>query len=136
MTYVSVAVGGFIGACLRFLISEWMATVNGFPIATLCANIAGALFLAWFYTITIERVPIHPHVRLGIGTGLVGAFTTFSTFSVETWKLVQASMLTTAAVYVVLSFVLGLGAAGVGYFIATRQSRLRFLGLFDRDASD
>ncbi len=126
MAYLAVAIGGFIGASLRFLIGEWVGTVNGFPIATLCINIAGSLFLAWFYTITLERISIHPHIRLGVGTGLVGAFTTFSTFSVETWKLVHANMLAVAGLYVGLSFVFGVGAAGLGYYIATRQTRLRF----------
>lgn len=134
MSYVAVMFGGFIGACLRFLIDEWVGTFNGFPIATLCINIAGSLFLAWFYTITLERFPIHPHIRIGIGTGLVGAFTTFSTFSVETWKLVQASMFAMAGLYVALSFVLSVGAAGLGYFVATRQVRLRFQSVSEPDS--
>ncbi|MDQ0190516.1 fluoride efflux transporter CrcB [Alicyclobacillus cycloheptanicus] len=126
MAYLAVAIGGFIGACLRFVISEMIGTVHGFPLATLCINVTGSFFLAWFYTITLERIPIHPHLRLGVGTGLVGAFTTFSTLTVDTWKLVEAGMYTDAALYVTLSFVLGLAAAGFGYALAARQSRLRF----------
>lgn len=119
---------------MRFLLSEWLGTVNGFPIATLCINVSGSLFLAWFYTVTLDRIPILPHLRLGIGTGLVGAYTTFSSFSVETWKLVQDNLFWTAGVYALLSFVLSLGAAGLGYFLAARQARLRFRSLFHRDA--
>ncbi|GGJ06379.1 chromosome condensation protein CcrB [Alicyclobacillus cellulosilyticus] len=128
MAYLAVALGGFTGAVLRYLLSEWMATWHGFPAATLLINTSGSLFLTWFYTYTMERFPIHPHLRLGIGTGLVGAFTTYSTYAVETWKLVDARALGMALAYATASMGLSLAAAGVGYRLAMRQSRLRWAG--------
>lgn len=128
MPYLAVGIGGFIGAILRYGIGEWIGTVQGFPISTLLINVLGCFVLAWFYTITLQKYFIHPHIRLGAGTGLVGAFTTFSTFSVETWALIQGGLYGFAALYVAASFLLGLTSAYLGYGLARRQSRLRFVG--------
>lgn len=126
MTYLAVAIGGFIGACLRFGISEWMGTVNGFPLSTLLINIFGSFFLAWFYTMTSEYWRINPHVRAGIGTGFVGAFTTFSTFTVEVWNLLRSGENIYAFLYLSLTIVFGLCFAIVGYWLAYQQRRLQF----------
>jgi fluoride exporter len=125
--YVAVALGGFIGAVLRYVISEWWGTQHGFPLATLVINLAGSFFLMWFYTLTLDRFPIHPHVRLGIGTGLVGAFTTFSTFCVETWKLIESAEYVTAGLYVASSLFGGILLSAIGYFLARRQTELRMV---------
>ena len=90
MPYLAVAIGGFVGAVLRFGLAEFLGTWHGFPIATFLTNLSGSFLLGFFYTLTLERFPIHPHIRLGVGTGLVGAFTTFSTFTAETWELLMA----------------------------------------------
>lgn len=125
LPYLAVAIGGFIGACLRFGLGEYLGTWHGFPIATLLTNTVGSFFLAFFYTFTIERFPIHPHVRLGVGTGIVGAFTTFSTFSVETWELIMAREFLLAFTYVVLTFLLGLVFALFGFRVARYRMRTR-----------
>lgn len=127
MPYVAVALGGFVGAVLRYLISEWWGTQHGFPLATLVINLAGSFFLIWFYTLTLERVRIHPHVRLGIGTGLVGAFTTFSTFCVETWKLIDSGQYLFAGLYVGLSLVGGIFLSALGHSLAMKQTQLRIV---------
>lgn len=124
MAYFAVVLGGFLGACARFAISEWLGTVHGFPLATLLINLVGSFFLAWFYTLTAERIAINPILRIGIGTGFVGAFTTFSTFSVEVWNLYKAGDVKMALLYLLLSFIGGLFAALFGYWLAQRQSRL------------
>ncbi|OFW79038.1 MAG: hypothetical protein A2201_09705 [Alicyclobacillus sp. RIFOXYA1_FULL_53_8] len=124
MAYVAVAVGGFLGACLRFLLTEWLGTIHGFPAATLLINLLGSFFLAWFYTLTAEKLPVHPHLRLGIGTGFVGAFTTFSTLSLELWKLYQSGEVWMALLYLLISAGGGILAALAGYWLAGRQSRL------------
>lgn len=90
MANLAVAIGGCIGACLRFLLSEWIGTVHGFPVATLLINCVGSFVLSWLYTISQGRIRIDPNLRIGLGTGLIGAFTTYSTFGVETWQLVRA----------------------------------------------
>lgn len=125
MAYIAVAIGGFFGACLRYGLAEWLGTINGFPGSTLIINVFGSFFLAWFYTITSEHVTVNPNLRLGIGTGLVGAFTTFSTFTVDTWKLVSLGLFNQAFWYVFLSFLLGIIAAYSGYLLAQWQYRLQ-----------
>ncbi|GMA52105.1 putative fluoride ion transporter CrcB 1 [Alicyclobacillus contaminans] len=125
MSYVAVALGGFLGACARYWLTEQLGTVHGFPVATLLINLAGSFVLAWFYTFTLERMPIHPHVRIGFGTGFIGAFTTFSTLNVELWSLWRNGLWLAFAAYLVASYLGGLACAGLGYGLAMRQSRLR-----------
>ena len=125
MAYLAVAIGGFLGACVRYAIQEWMGTWGGFPAATLIINSVGSFLLAWFYTITLERLPVHPHLRVGLGTGFIGAFTTFSTLNLELWTLWSAAEYKLALLYLCTTYGLGLLAAGSGYLLAVRQSQLR-----------
>ncbi|SFU94148.1 fluoride efflux transporter CrcB [Alicyclobacillus macrosporangiidus] len=127
MPYLAVAIGGLLGAVARYLISEWVGTLHGFPVATLIINIAGSAFLSWFYTLTLERLPVHPHLRLCIGTGFVGAFTTFSTLTVDVWNLTAAQLYGWAGLYLLLTFAGGLLAAAFGYWVASRQAALRWV---------
>lgn len=133
LPYLAVAIGGLLGAMARYAVSLVVQQPNGFPLATLLINVAGSLFLTWFYTLTQERIHIHPHLRLAVGTGLVGAFTTFSTFTVETWTLYTSGRVFEALLYLVLSTVGGLGGAFLGYRLAARQSSLRFADSISED---
>lgn len=122
MNVVSVGIGGFFGAILRYIIGEWIHTENGFPLGTLIINLAGCFFLAWFFTITAKRWNINPKLRLGIGTGFVGAFTTFSTFSIETLNLIVHHQMIFAFTYVLLSIIGGIGLAFAGAKLANSTS--------------
>ncbi|MBX5436654.1 MAG: fluoride efflux transporter CrcB [Alicyclobacillaceae bacterium] len=133
MSYVAVAIGGFLGTCARWMLTEWIGTWGGFPIATLLINLSGCFVLAWFYTVTLESSPVHPLLRVGIGTGFIGAFTTYSTFTVDVWKLVQSGAWTMAAGYVITSLGGGLLAGWVGLALASRQSQLRMVDHSDDD---
>lgn len=134
LPYLAVAIGGLLGALARYGISLVIQQPTGFPLATLLINLTGSLFLTWFYTITQERVHIHPHLRLGVGTGLVGAFTTFSTFTVEAWELYTSGRIWEALLYLFLSIVGGLSGAFIGYRLAIRQSSLRFADSVSEDS--
>lgn len=123
LPYLAVAAGGFVGAILRYAISEWVGTAHGFNVATLLINWAGCLVLGWLNTMTSERLPIHPHIRLGIGTGLIGAFTTFSTFTVDAWKLYQVGQVDLALLYILLSVGGGLLFSYAGFRIADGMFR-------------
>jgi CrcB protein len=125
MVYLAVAIGGFLGACARYLLSEVLGTLNGFPVATLLTNLSGSFVLAWFYTITLERIPVHPHLRAGVGTGFIGAFTTFSTLNVELWNLWHSRDFGLAFAYFLLTYVGGMFVSLAGYALAMRQSQLR-----------
>ncbi|MBP1932752.1 fluoride efflux transporter CrcB [Ammoniphilus resinae] len=114
MNILAVGIGGFFGAILRYTLGEWIHTTNGFPLGTLIINLLGCLLLAWFFTITTKKWQIHPPIKVGIGTGFVGAFTTFSTFSVETLNLINHHQMGLAILYVLVSVFGGLGFALVG----------------------
>lgn len=123
MNFVAVGLGGFIGAILRYSVGIWIPTTNGFPVNTLIINLVGCLFLAWFFTSTTKRWVINSQLKLAIGTGFTGAFTTFSTFSVETLNLIENQQFLMALVYVFLSIVGGIGLAIAGTKLATFNAR-------------
>jgi fluoride exporter len=118
MSMIAVGIGGFFGAILRYQMGTWIPAVGGFPVGTLTINLIGCFFLAWFLTITAKRLNIHPSLRLGIGTGFTGAFTTFSTFSVETVTLIANHQLALAMIYVLSSVVGGIILAVLGAKLA------------------
>ena len=82
-----VALGGGLGAALRYLTSEWMAS-DGFPWATLLVNLVGSLLMGALAVGLIEQL-ISKELALLLGTGLLGGFTTMSAFSVETIELLK-----------------------------------------------
>lgn len=121
MRYMAIAIAGFLGADLRYAVSDWIGMPHGFPAATLLINLAGCGFLGWFYTVTIHKWNIHPDIRVAVGTGLVGAFTTFSSFTVELWKLLDVGLFGTAGVYAALSLIGGLICVGIGATMGEQQ---------------
>ncbi|TCP31525.1 camphor resistance protein CrcB [Scopulibacillus darangshiensis] len=114
MIYLFVGVGGVIGAILRYSVGLALTGQETvFPIATLLTNLAGCFVLGWFTTYLSKR--IHPFLVTGLGTGLIGSFTTFSTFSVETVTLLKAAYVGPAFLYVFLSLFGGLLLSYFGY---------------------
>ncbi|RKD24471.1 hypothetical protein BEP19_08775 [Ammoniphilus oxalaticus] len=110
---IAVGLGGFLGATLRYGINEALPPQTGFPLATLCVNLAGCFALALFAT--NMRLGKIEHLQLAVGTGLLGAFTTFSTFSTETLSLLQNHQLGAALLYILLSVCGGIGLAYIGF---------------------
>jgi CrcB protein len=99
-----VAVGGAVGAALRYLIGEWVAH-DGFPYATLGVNLIGSLLLG-VLTVSMAQHLISDNFALLLATGVLGAFTTMSTFSVETVTLFDQGDSTVAFSYIGLTMVL------------------------------
>ncbi len=124
MDIVAVGIGGFFGAMLRYIVGIWIPAVNGFPWGTLIINVLGCFFLGWFFTMTMKRWKINLHLKLAIGTGFIGAFTTFSTFSVETLYLLNNNQWLLALLYVSLSIVCGIGLAYLGVKLASNRERV------------
>ncbi|HEX8143418.1 MAG TPA: fluoride efflux transporter CrcB [Pyrinomonadaceae bacterium] len=118
--YLAVAVGGALGAMLRFYLggSVLARTAAPFPTATFVINITGSFIIGFFLTLVTERIPVNPHLRLAVAVGFVGAYTTFSTFEYETARLVEEGDYVRACLNVVLSFVAGFIAVWGGIFAA------------------
>ncbi|WP_045516750.1 fluoride efflux transporter CrcB [Neobacillus niacini] len=114
MKLFSVMLGGFFGTITRYSIGEWIQTDNGFPLGTLLINLLGCFVLGWFLTYFTIRNNIRPEITLLIGTGFIGSFTTFSTFSVETILLFQNGLAFYGTLYVLMSIILGLIFAYLG----------------------
>lgn len=117
MIYIIVGIAGILGALSRYYLGLTidMFWHHSLPLATLTINLIGCFLLAWLTTY-IARLNILPsEVITGIGTGFIGSFTTFSTFSVETVKLINHSELGIAFLYVLCSMLGGLIMSGLGY---------------------
>ena len=113
---LAVAAGGAFGALARYGLTVAVHAVvgRGFPWGTLAANVLGSFAMGLLYVLLLERSAAPPEVRALLLTGLLGAFTTFSTFTVETLNLVEAGALGRAAANVLASVALCLLAAWVG----------------------
>jgi fluoride exporter len=119
---LAIAAGGAIGALLRYWTSTAVHARLGaaFPYGTLAVNVAGSLLMGFLYIWLLERVVEGPALRAFLLVGLLGAFTTFSTFSLETLNLVETGQTFKALVNILASVTLCIGAAGLGV-LAARQ---------------
>ncbi len=117
MQFWAIGLGGFAGAVLRFWISGWAnALVHGnYPFGTFFVNILGSFLLGLLAGIFDNHV-FNPHLKLFLTVGLLGAFTTFSTFSNESLALLQSGAIAKALIYIVASVILGVIAAAIGIF--------------------
>lgn len=118
--YICIGVGGFIGAILRVLI-ERIHIYNykeNIPLNTLLINITGSFLLALILTVAFDVWEIDADIRLGIATGFLGAFTTFSTMCKETVNLIGSGEYFSAVSYITISTVLGLSAVYFGIVVA------------------
>jgi len=113
---LAIAAGGAVGALLRFWMSNGIYTLVGrtFPYGTLAVNVLGSLLMGLLYVLLVDKLVLGAHWRAALLVGLLGAFTTFSTFSIETLNLMEEGEMIKALLNVLLSVVLCLGAAWVG----------------------
>ncbi len=116
-------IGGFFGAITRYGIGEWIHINNGFPFGTFCINLTGSLVLGWLLTFISQRRKGMKRLSLFVGTGFLGSYTTFSTFSVETINLIANKEYFFAILYVFLSVALGLVFAFLGYKLAILNNK-------------
>ena len=115
---VLVGAGGFIGASLRYLTSTWLTQFNrfGFPVGTFSVNFIGCTLLGVFVGLGLEKNSTLP-LKEFAAIGVLGGFTTFSTFGLESFEMLQAGHFKMTAIYVLGSIVLGLSGIGLGIFI-------------------
>ena len=104
-TLVFIALGGAIGAVLRYLASNGVYAMlgRGFPYGTLFVNVLGSLLIGVLSIVMLERMDLSPEWRAAMLVGVLGSFTTFSTFSLETLNLMQQGQIMTASLNMVLS---------------------------------
>ena len=106
-----VGIGGFIGSVCRYLIGLIpVSESTEFPIKTLCINVTGSFLIGLIAFSVQGGKNIDPRMVLFLKVGICGGFTTFSTFSLETFGLLQKGSTVTAAVYIICSVLLGLAA--------------------------
>jgi CrcB protein len=116
MQTLAIAAGGAVGALLRFWASNGVYALLGrtFPYGTLAVNVLGSLLMGLLYVLLLDKLALGPQWRAALLVGLLGAFTTFSTFSIETLNLVEEGEAIKALLNVLLSVVLCLIAAWIG----------------------
>ncbi|WP_160725972.1 fluoride efflux transporter CrcB [Bacillus sp. USDA818B3_A] len=117
MNFLLVGLAGIIGALLRYFLGVYFGQrwFHDFPLATFITNIIGCFLLGWFTNLLPRFKFLQPQFITAVNTGLIGSFTTFSTFSVETVQLIIAAKWGTAILYVLLSLWGGLLFAWLGY---------------------
>lgn len=116
---LAVAVGGALGVGLRYaVVVRYPVDPGGFPWPTLVVNLSGAFVLGLVLTLFVERLPSSRHRRALLCTGLLGAYTTFSTVAVELATLLVDGYVATAAGYATVTLAAGLGAALLGSALA------------------
>lgn len=125
MAVVGIALGGALGALVRYFATLWVqdhlarGTLLGFPLGTLLVNVAGSFLLAVIASLGLQGI-LSPDARLALGTGFVGAMTTFSTFELEADVLLREGEFARAAAYVLGNLILGYLAVLAGRYVAIR----------------
>lgn len=119
-TYLLVGVGGAAGALSRFFVSNlsYQRLGHGFPYATLTVNVLGSLVIGFLYFWLINRFSFDAELRALLIVGFLGAFTTFSAFSIESLVLLEQGAWLKSAVYIGASVIGCVAAASLGMLLA------------------
>ena len=120
MHLVYIALFGALGCLSRYWVAECTYFLLGraFPHGTLVVNLLGSLLLGFLMEWTLRGPLLIPELRLGLGVGFMGGFTTFSTFSYETWMLIEEGSLMQAGVNILLNVMICVLFAGLGIWLA------------------
>jgi fluoride exporter len=118
--YIAIAVGGSVGAVSRY----WMSTTTyqwlgmAFPYGTIAVNLLGSLLMGFLSVLLVYRLQVSEELRIGILSGFLGSFTTFSTFAIDTIELGMDDSLIKAMLYILLSVLLCVLGALAGLLAA------------------
>lgn len=116
-----VGLGGFIGAIFRYALSGFIYRVFEkpfFPYGTLAVNVLGCLLIGFLGGLSENRQIFNPEIRLLIFIGILGSFTTFSTFGYEIFSFARDGQMLASALNLGLHLILGLSAVWVGYVLS------------------
>ena len=119
MPYFLIGLGGFAGAITRYLVDGAVAerTGGGFPWGTLAVNVSGSFVLGLLFALTADRAILPAEIRGPLMIGFLGAYTTFSTWMLESWRLIEGGSYLPALANLGGSVVIGLVAVAAGLII-------------------
>ncbi|ALH96651.1 fluoride efflux transporter CrcB [Acinetobacter equi] len=118
MNWLLVACGGAIGASFRYGVSLWLAKPSGvFPWSTWSVNLFGCFLAGVFFAFSQKYIFLQTEARLFLMVGILGGFTTFSSFGLETFTLLKQGNISIALVYVMSSLIIGILLLAFGFYI-------------------
>jgi CrcB protein len=120
-----VALGSALGGVTRYLLGGLIQRGPGFPVGTLIINITGSFLVGLFYRYAAESALVSPEMRVFLTIGFCGGYTTFSTFSFETVRLLEDGETARALAYVALSVLVSVAAAFLGMAAGRELLHLR-----------
>ena len=125
MTIISVASGGAIGATLRLIINGFINKhfVHGLPLGTLSVNLLGSLLIGILFAYFHLNTTLSPHLRTFMVTGMLGALTTYSTFAIESFFLLESGHYVYAFTNMALNLFGTILFAGIGYLLIMQLSK-------------
>ena len=105
---IAIAIGGALGAVSRYLVIGLVTDFLGksFPYGTLVVNVIGSFFIGIVYVIVVQKMHISPELKSIMVVGFLGAFTTFSTFSLEAFNFINEGLVLNAITYILSSVIL------------------------------
>lgn len=114
-----IGLGGFAGAIARYVIDGAVSerTAGAFPFGTLLINASGSFLLGLLFALTTDRAILPAEIRGPVLIGFIGAYTTFSTWMLESWRLVESGVIALALANLVGSVAIGIVAVGVGLLV-------------------
>jgi CrcB protein len=117
--WIAIGAGGAAGSLARYVLSNWVHgwAGRGFPYGTLTVNVLGCLLMGTLFVLFTERLSDSPTLRAGLLIGVLGGFTTFSSFSIETFNLIEEGATVKALLNAAGSLVLCIGSTWIGVLI-------------------
>lgn len=118
-----LAIFGGMGCVARYLVSGWVYSFAGrsLPYGTLAVNVVGSLLLGLIMETSLRSTLLSPDLRFGLTVGFMGGFTTFSTFSYETVRLLEEGSMLAAGANIMLNVLVCIAAALLGIFLARQM---------------
>ena len=116
-TYLAIGIGGFIGAILRAYTAGIInhAFKHNIPFGTMAVNLIGSFILGILIGLIQYQIIQNPYLKSLLTTGMMGAFTTFSTFAIESFFLIKNGLIIESLVYILLNVIGSIILAGAGY---------------------
>lgn len=120
MHLIYIGIFGAMGCLARYFVSGWTYALVGrsLPYGTLAVNVVGSFLLGLIMEGSLRGSLLSPELRMGLGVGFMGGFTTFSTFSFETWRLLEEGSFWQAGANILLNVVVCIVCAALGIFLA------------------